>query len=273
MKTLVVIFALLLGTIFQNSDYYHIIKIKGKIFNVTTNKLVMPGETIKASDQLEFSSEDALALVISDEKGKFTLRMPEKDMFGDEEMLASADASISPVESRSQLSMRAFGQAGINDLNEYFGEDYFNIIGEKLIVSLDKAQYEMDDNNYFTFDFISGNNEKSVRIKHDGQKIIINKQDIVQEVTGKLKDTINDVAVYKYDLNAKLLVNVSNVNLAFIDKQELKKEFKAIIDILKNKDMDVKAINKYLATYFLDVYGNTDIVALNDFIYAITEAQ
>lgn len=269
MKTLVVIFALLLGSIFQNSDYYHIIKIKGKIFNVTTNKLVMPGEKIKASDQLEFSSEDALALVISDEKGKFTLRMPEKDMFGDDEMLAYADAAISPVESRSQLSMRAFAQTGISDLQEYFGENYFNVIGDQLSVKLDNEKHPLSENIYFTLDFVAGDDEKSVRIKNDGQQITLRKADIMNEVTGNLKDTINDVAVYKYDLNSKSLVNISNINIAFIDKQALKNEFMAIISVLKDKNMDSKEMNKYLASYFVDVYGKTDIIALNDFIHSI----
>ncbi len=273
MKTIVLILVLLFSAPMQDNDVYHIIKIKGKIFNVTTNQLVKPGDKIKASDQLEFSSEDALALVISEQKGKFTLRMPEKDLFGDDELLAMADAAASPIQSRSQLATRTFGQAGIKDLDEYFGNQYFNVIGNELTIKLNKEQYPLDDNNYFTFDFMTDNDEHSVKVRDDQQQLIINKSDIMEKIPGTPKDTIHDVAVYKYDLARKSLVNVSNMHLAFVNPQMLKKEFKVIIDMLEKKNMDAKAVNKYLASYFIDVYGKTDIVALNDFIYSINPVE
>ena len=77
MKILTIILLSIFTVLNAQTENYYVIKIKGEIYNETAGKTLTQGDAINASDKLKFTQKDALALVISDTRGRFTIRFPE----------------------------------------------------------------------------------------------------------------------------------------------------------------------------------------------------
>ena len=134
---ILIFFSLLQLTSFQTENYY-IIKIKGEIYNETAGKILQQGDAVKATDKLTFRQKDAMAMVISDSRGRFTLKYPEKNNNNDNALYVFVKTAL-VMNKQNQLSTRAIGiSSTISNLRNYLGEDVFNIIGDTLQIKLSK---------------------------------------------------------------------------------------------------------------------------------------
>jgi hypothetical protein len=244
----------------QANEFYHIIKVDGQIVNKTTGKALTPGDNIKPADQLEFKSPYATALVISNTRGKFTMRMPEKqDLFGDSQLLAMADNAVSPIDSRSQLSTRGIGISEVKDLKTYLGSQNFNILGQTLAVKLNKTIYPLNENQFIIFSYPVKDQTASKKIGFSNQYLNIDKNALVKSPEELQQGNIlKDVSVYKFDKTTNKSDLITKVSLVFIDEEKLKDEFEVLIPFLKDQKMTRQEISEYMKAYFNDVYGQTD---------------
>ncbi|MBN1182896.1 MAG: hypothetical protein JXB49_11450 [Bacteroidales bacterium] len=258
MKALIISLIMIISPYFQQDEVYHVIKVEGTIYIASTNVQLKQGDKIKPTDQLRFASADASALVISNTRGKFTLQMPDdENIFDDSQLFAMADNAVSPVAGRPQLSTRNVFMAEVNKLEDYFGDEDFNIIGDELTIKLNKASYALDDNNYFLLKYKNG--EEFVTKKPDVQNnSIILKRNQYLEKSGKLES----VEIYQVDKSSGSNEKITTVNLVFLNKMDLEQEFKIIVDILKEQGANKNEINDYLRDYFVDIYGKTDMNSL-----------
>jgi hypothetical protein len=247
----------------HEDQYYHIIKIKGKILNVTTGESLSPGDKINASDQLEFMDQYSQAIVMGDKTGKFTITMPEGDIFGESKLLAMAETAASPIEGRSQLITRAGGEQTVDDLNNLFGNESFYIIGERLDINMDPDNYSLSKENYITLEFSLNEEHISKKLKSNNQTLYINKMALIGE---NEPDTISNVSVYQYDMSSRTINKITEMNMVFVDEDVLINEMNMIKKLLIEQEKSRKDIINYLAKYFVDIYGKTDHGQLFSFI-------
>lgn len=265
MKQLFIVFACF--TIMLNAksqgEQYHIIRVKGKITNMSTGKQLSPGDKINASDQLQFMDMYSQAIVISKKTGKFTITMPDADVFGEEKLLAMAETAASPIQGRSQLITRAGNAQSVDDLQSLFGKESFYVIGDELDIKLNPDQYQLNDNQYIALEYNLDDEHLSKKLKSGQQNIYINKKTLLEESTS---DTIQDVSVYQYDMNQRTIVKITEMNLIFIDQDTLLHEMNNVKTVLTELGKSRKEIINYMAQYFIDVYGKTDHAKLYAFL-------
>jgi hypothetical protein len=244
----------------QANEIYNIIKVDGEIVNKSNGKLLAPGDKIKPSDQLEFKNSYATAVVISNARGKFTLRPAEQaDAFGDTKLLAMAGNAVSPISSRAQISTRAIGPPDVKDLSKYFGNQDFYLIGEKLSVKLNKTVYPLGPSCDIIFSFQGKNEKISKKIPYSGQSINIAREQLVSSADDLDKGTtLKQVGVLKFDNSSNQSSLITTVNLVFLNIENIKKEFAVILPILKEQNMQRFEAVDYLKGYFNDVYGPSD---------------
>jgi len=263
MRSILLILAAIVMFAFQQAnEFYHIIKVDGAIVNSTTGKNLVPGDNIKPTDKLEFKSPYATALVISNTRGKFTLKMPEnKDLFdskGDSKLLAMADA-VSPIDSRGMLATRGIPSSEIKDLKAYLGGDNFYLIGKTLSVKLNKTMYPMNENQGLVFTYNLKNQNQSKKIGFSNQYLNIDRDALIKSPDELQQgNAIKEVQVYKYDKPSDKKDLITKINLVFLDEEKLKQEFDVIIPFLQDQNLDRMHVLDYLKGYFNDVYGNTD---------------
>jgi len=267
MKRAVVSFLMLALAVvlFGQAEVYNIIKVDGEIINRSTGKPLTPGDVIKPTDQLEFKSNYAMAIAISSTRGKFTIRLPEQDqdLFDNSQLLAMANTAASPIESRAQLSVRAVGVMEVKDLKKYLGIDNFYILGDKLSVRLSKTFYPLDENNFIVLTYQGKDKTVSKKLGFTGQTIDIDKNQIVSSPEDLVNGTtLPKVSVFKYDNLKKSSSLITQVNLVFLNSDQVKKEFEVIIPLLKEDKKSRSEAADYLRNYFYDIYGATDPDAL-----------
>lgn len=270
MKILIATILITLLPYFQQDEVYHIIKVEGVIYIASTGKQVKQGDKIKPTDELEFASADASALVISNTRGKFTLQMPENDdFFDDSKLFAMADNAISPISGRPQVSTRSTFGAEITDLETYLGAEDFNIIGNELELKLSKTKYPIDENNYFLLRYKIDESPIKRKPEVKDQSIVFNKTQLLEGTNADV-NKIEAVEIFQVNKNSNETEYITSVNLIFLDKDALVKEFEIILEILTEQSASKNEISEYLRNYFTDIYGNTDMNSLYIFINNLT---
>ena len=197
------------------------------------------------------------------------------DLGVEDEIFAVAEMSLNPILSRGQLSTRGLmGPNGVKDLKTYLSEDNFNIIGDEIEIHLDKNLYPLNDDKFIVFYYNINDKQVSKKVGFDKQHLNINKEKLsVSDGEIINSDTLQSVSIYQYEKSTKETNLITTTNISFINTDNLRKEFLAIIPILKKQNYENEEIRQYLFEYFFDVYGNVDETQLNNFLLQIINAQ
>ena len=262
MKILIVlIFNLFFINGFMQTENYYIIRVKGEIFNKTTGKSLQQGDAVKATDKLIFKQKDAVALVISDSRGRFTLKFPEKKQEYDNALFVFVKTAL-VSNKQNHLSTRSVGLlSAISDLDTYFGNKVFNIIGDSLQISLSKHYYPLTHTDDVIARYEYGGQFESKKLSKKGQTIILSRNDFGVKLQGDV--LIKNVGLFKIDNLNKRKRQIGKLDLRFVDQKELAKEFKLISD--KFDRVNKEEILNLLKGYFYDIYGKTDDILLRNF--------
>jgi hypothetical protein len=276
MKNILILALLIFSitSIAQTDELYNIIRVNGKIFNISAGEDLSQGNTLKPKDKLNFEGDYSTGIVISNLRKKYTLRMP-YDLGVEDDVFAVAEMSLNPILSRGQLSTRGLmGPNGVKDLKTYLSEDNFNIIGDEIDIHLDKNLYPLNDDKFIVFYYKINDKQVSKKVGFDKQYLNINKEKLSKsEEFSSLSDTLQTVAIYQFEKSTNETNLITTTNISFINTDELRKEFLAIIPILKKQNYEKEEIRQYLFEYFFDVYGNVDETQLNNFLLQIVNSQ
>ncbi len=265
MQTIILIlFSLLQSFSFQTENYY-IIKIKGDIYNETAGKILQQGDAIKATDKLTFKQKDAMAMVISDSRGRFTLKYPEKNDNNDNALYVFVKTAL-VMNKQNQLSTRAITISNtVSNLSDYLGADVFNIIGDTLQIKLSKKYYPLSEGHDIVVSYNKSNRNISKKIT--GQNQIITMSRAIFDLKAGGEVYIPNVNIYKVNAETGSKLLISKNSFRFIDRKQLNKEFNTIID--KLYEGNKSEMQNLLTAYFKDVYGKADEVLLSKYIYEL----
>lgn len=265
---ILVLFVSFLGA--QNAEEsYNVIQINGNIFNITQSADLLQGKSFESQDELNFKQK-AYAYVISDMRQKYMLRTPNIES-SDADIFSNAALSLTPIRSRGQLSTRgAISETGVKDFKTYLGPDNFNVIGDELHIPMDSNVYPLSEHDFIVFYYNINGQKVSKKVAFDNQVLKIEKEKLKHSKGEVLNsDTIQSVSVYSYIPLTQESKLITEINLSFINPEELKSELYAIVPILKKQAVSDEEIKEYLLQYVIDIYGNMDDQQLKEFISSI----
>ncbi|MDF1547620.1 MAG: hypothetical protein P1P88_07345 [Bacteroidales bacterium] len=260
MKLIVILFSLILFGSYQTETYY-IIKVKGDIVNLNSGKHLSQGDAILATDELKFSDKDAMALVISDTRGRFKLKFPENkdnDKFEFTSFVKSALVGTNKI----QFSTRSIiTNAAIKDLKEFLGDDEFTVIGNSLEVKLNEKDFS---NQKIIAKYDRNGNLIDKNLVGDDNTFSLSRNILGVKAYGEAK--LYHVDFYKLKTDDEQIEKITRLDVNFIDKATLQDEFKTIIGVYKKKEYTQAQMKAFLMEYFIDFYGNTHLYFLSEFV-------
>ena len=251
------------------SSLYHVVKVDGNILNINQDKSLSRGDKVLATDNLKFQSSGASALAISENSEKFSLKPPDIGVISDNNESISVMLSASPIVSRNQLSTRGKADLGkpIVDLRSYFGKKDFTVIGDSLWIKLDESIYPLNNNEFIVFYYLINDVQVSKKVGFNKQRLVIEKEKLIKSKENKLAgNIINEMEIYQYERSTDKSNLITKINLVFIDEQELKSEFDAMLPVINNVFSTNNEKKEYLINYFDDIYGLTYLNTLNKFV-------
>lgn len=246
------------------TETYFVTHIKGKIINKTTNKSLKLGDKLKATDKILYNPNNAAAILMSNQKGRFVLGKPadaKPTPTGD--FLAFVKSTVVPVKSNGYLSSRGTVDDLITDLKGTIGNENFVFPGNlgKLVLS-DKI-YPMNANKFFIFRYMYESKAVNKKISFIKDTLAIDKKSLFvvngQPVNPEQIENAGVIDLYYYDQATKASMKVTSFKPVFTDEEILKEEFKNLIKIYKTQKMTDEVILENLTEHLQTVYnGKSD---------------
>lgn len=252
----------------QTTETYYVIHVEGKILNKSSGKPIQTGDRLRASDALIFTTEQALAVVLSTKKGRYVLNRPaNQPVSARKEAIAIIKNLIfNPVE-RSNLSTRSVAFSRGTDLKELFADNTFTLLGRQTKIILDKATYPMSSDNYFVCRYEYQGKQVSKKVPFAADTLIFDVNRVYM-VNGKFikPEEAGEAELYFYKLQNKSTTFIGSFIPVFIPQEILKKELQTITDVLKSLNTPRPEIDQHLHEHIQSLYGVTDKNILSQWI-------
>jgi len=266
----IIIFGLFSVLQFQTENYY-IIKIKGEIYNESSGKVLKQGDAIKSDDKLKFTQKEAIALVISDSRGRFTLRYPERP----EESVGALTVFVKNALTTSQLnnlSTRSLATgSSVNHLDTYLGNKIFNVVGDELKINLSKKYYTVNKENKIVARYELNNQKYLAELSLESQTITLSRSKF--ELSNTDVDVLKKVNIYQLNVPTGKKKLIASVGIRFIEKDKLEQEFVTIIEKFNKEGTSKAKLNALLIGYFNDFYGKTDDLSLHKYTAKLIDSN
>ena len=223
-------------------------KIKGTIVLESSGNQLSVNDQVCTGDNIIFKSSDAVAIVHSSSKGRYTIK-PGKNRSNELEGIIKESVASALSKSKANLETRA----EVNLKNE-FGDAYC-VIGKSL-VGIDQEDYPVDAAKYFVVRFTyQGKEYENILTFTDGA-IILDKN-AVYAIDGNPVDqyAVNEVWLFYRDEKAKQLKHIAKFRLRFLETSDLKPEAENFIKNMKSAGKDAGEIKSEFYLYICDVYG------------------
>lgn len=255
----------------KNENTYYVIHVSGSIL-VNQTETLKRGMHVKATDKITFKTKDAKAIVISNDKGRYTIAVPEKNQNENfKELMVLLNTTLLPLKKTANLSTRSIGTSDIvRDIRSHLGDTAFFIIGNKLNVQVHPEKYPLNEERFFAIRYIYGGEPVAKKIPFSGNMLLLDKNLLFKTKEGQEinPQTVEKVEVYYHITKPKSSTLLTVCKIDFIDEQELKNEFQSLV--VQEKDMIPVGEERlsYFKDFFSQVYGNTDKTALESWLKA-----
>ncbi len=274
LKFLLVLF-LVTGLWVNAQERYDVTRVQGKVTYFNSGKVVKAGDVLSAEDQLTFENIDAYVIAINQNMLRFQIKLTEPTAPESQQVLTAKVKDIAVITKKRSLMAARFNPSEneIADLKNYFGNEKFSVIGDKVDVTLNPQKYPLSDNKFIVFYYRVDNKPVSKKIGFEQQTIQLDKNKILTSNAGTVEgNEIANLAVYNYEATTKTSEEITKFTLVFVDKEALKNEFNTILPILKRQKMNDEEIKKYLIEYYYDFYGATDSKTIDAFAAEVVKS-
>ena len=272
MKFIFVIIFSVLSFWAQAQNAYYVVKVKGDIHNLSDSTALKSGSVIHEADQLKFSGLYDYAMIISSSKERMTLRFETSFSEIEKPFIIEAQNALFLVESKSELTRGIQKVRNIDDLEQYFGEESFCIIGDSLVINLDKRSYPLTDASIIQAGFEYEAIAHEEPLNFTGQDLLIVRSDFDTESgTAIVDEVINSVELSTVDKTTNHKETIANFELSFIQEEEVYEELSTVYQIIKNHEMEIYEMRNYMYDYFYDFYGRTSRLHLSTVINEVVQ--
>jgi len=260
MKKYIVIFIFLfclMKEAFLLAQTYFVVQLKGEILNLNNNTLIKKGDKIDGNPKLKFST-GAKALLYNEQKGRFIIPDPNIRKEQSSELHSFLFDALLAYRVSGETYNLIF-QTDVNNLEEYFGNENFLIIGNAFLLNLNPNAYPLIEGQSFvqiSFHY-DGTKVENV-LPFEENKLIFSKYLIFQGLggyfveTGKVR-TIQIIYFLNYATQEKK--DIFTFTPIFIEEEKLKENFDLLIKTkyfqeAQNENQEFYYFHKFLK----DVY-------------------
>jgi hypothetical protein len=268
MKRLAILFFLVISVASAQESYY-VVHIKGNILNQSTGKTLKVGDKVNATDKVKFNPEQAAAVVMSAQAGRFSLGRPQNTKPGvGGEFLAFVKNTMLPMKSNGQLSTRSARETVITDLKGTIGAETFVFPDNTAKLVLSPAMYPMSAQKCFVYRYMYQNKTVSKRILFSGDTLLIDKKSlyVVGGQPVMPKDASETVDIFYYDIKNNTSVKIVTFKPVFLDEKELKAELEAVMKMFVNRNLSRDEMIDIFYDHVTSVHGRTDKTMLSQWV-------
>jgi hypothetical protein len=232
---------------------YQILHVKGEILRVKDGTLLKLGDKIDSNEKINFKSRDAMAAVLSAEKGRFILKADTKaNEQGD--LTYILKATVSPV--RGGMSTRAAGINNLLDLKVYFEEAPFVWAGDNIILYISTYAFPMNEQQFFYMQYNFKGESINKVLDHEDEKLTFSKSSLFRIDDKPVNyDDIDNYKLFYYDSIKEESSLISTIRFVLIDSQSLKNIYDQYQDTREDVFYE-------MADMFSDLYGKCDALQL-----------
>lgn len=245
--------------VYAQNDCYTVMKIKGKITLESSGNALKEGDLICGKDKILFNNADAVAVVYSTEKGRFTLK-PGKKTLNELTSVITTVVSDALFTSKKELSYKSNDIDDEIDLITQKKTDKYFII-DKIRLPIPRG-LDINEDNYFVLLWSDGNTEQKIRLSSEGSSITIQKASVFENSEER---EIIDARILYYDAQ-KGFSPFADLRIFFPNSNLLKEELEAFLNNIKNINLNNREKIEWLSDYCTEVYGETDKEELNNWI-------
>jgi hypothetical protein len=251
-------------------EILYVIHIKGIMTNLATSKQIRVGDALKPTDKISFIQGKAAAVVMSTQKGRFTIGRPaQASSSATGEFIAFVKNTLVPATSVGNLSTRGDLTAPCTDnLKEVLGNEAFVFPADQAVLCLDRNVYPMNQNNFFIYRTHNGEREINYMIPFMGDSLLIGRDTFHATPKG---DVVGEARaeIYYFDKLQNSSVKIATITPVFADAEELKTECGFLVQLYKKQNLSRAEIVVRLTEHVQSVYlGRTDEAMLDRWLQA-----
>lgn len=245
---------LLLYTAFQaNCQEYQVLHVKGEIVRVDDGSLLKPGDKITGEKQIRFKTKDAMAAVLSADKGRYIIKATDNTA-NQSDLIYVLKSIVSPV--RGGMSSRAGGINNSIDFKLYFDEAPYVWAGDYIRLKVSSYAFPMSDRRYFFVRYEINDEVVNKKLDFDTDVLIFDKNTLftVDENPVNPKD-INHYELYYYNSANEESVLLTDIEFVLLDMKTLKELYDQYQDSSEDAYYDI-------ADILSNLYGKCDPLQL-----------
>jgi len=242
------------------SEYYHILHIKGSIKLKSTGQELKSRDKINAEEEIIFGSKDDAVAVISNKKGRMLLSPVKSSSTSGGELVYFVKENLLPV--KVYTTTRGTGEFNnMPEIMEYFTNDPFLVLAINTFKL--SPEFGMGENSHFSIRYIYKGEEVDKKLKLNQLILILDRDDLFT-INSNLVDPANtsDYALYYYDPNMGFSIKICSVTLVVPDLLQLKEELLFLKEVIKQSELPQLNLQAEIRGYLRDTYGNYDDSAL-----------
>ena len=242
------------------SEYYHILHIKGSIKLKSTGQELKSRDKIDAEEEIIFGSKNDAAVVISNKKGRMLLSPGKSSATSDGELVYFVKENLLPV----KVYTTTRGAGHFNNMPEimiYFSNEPFLVLDVNTFEL--SPEFGMGENSYFSIRYNYRDVEIDKKLELDQYTLILDRQALFT-VDSKPVDPANtsDQSLYYYDADMGYSIKICSVTLVVPDLLQLKEELLFLKEVIKKSELPQLNLQAEIRGYLRDTYGNYDDSAL-----------
>ncbi|MDH5476625.1 MAG: hypothetical protein OEX22_13085 [Cyclobacteriaceae bacterium] len=240
----------------QNEDYY-VIRVTGKITNISAGKALEVRDKFNAKDEIKFSSTNDYAVVISSVQGHLVLK-PHKAEKKEGELTYFVRENLIPMQKHTSTRGQFTEFFKQSDIKHYFESRPFLLLEQNQFWMFN-GMFEINDSSYLYMATCDDNKAK-LSYNSKTQLLTINRKKALT-----LSNT--DCPTYKlfyYDAGWQQSFEICTIDFVTLSNDELKEEI-TLIKEYSSASSD-KELMADIHSYVRFTYGNFDEEALGQII-------
>lgn len=260
MKSTLLILFLFANPLFAQQQNYNVIKVNGGLYNVTQKEQMISGKKVLSDDEVQFSTLENNAFVISPDNGRFMM-VPEK------QLTAKTRTVLRPLSRRTALTTRGVSPAlPEKDLYRFFGKKNFLFLDTVTRVWIDTTAIKVSG-NHTIIARVTGKEGKEVtkKIKVEQGSLLIRIDELFPEKNAEGALLPGPVKIYQFNQMSRELIQCADFTPQLVNRSVLIHEINLITKAM-GPQTPKEILYEEIETFVFASYGPTNPNDLKKFL-------
>ena len=170
MKTILLLFLFFTAQTVSGQDEYYVISVKGTIKKDPSGQIIKPGDRLRQTNKITFTTPNSAALLVSRTKGRFVMK-PNAPQNGN--IMKSLAGAVNDYLNLStgNLSTRGIHCANKVDFVNFLSKDSFLLIGDTAYIRTCKTLYPLSDSTFFYLQYQFAGDYEQRKLENEMNKV------------------------------------------------------------------------------------------------------